>query len=65
MKFLQAMTRDRMNYEQNTWKQLRAQIKKFMECKEQWDEYWKSREMEAPSRSIAMEAAEDSNWIFN
>jgi hypothetical protein len=55
------MTRDRMNYEQNTWKQLRAQIKKFMECKEQWDDYWKSREVEAPSRTITKEAAEDSD----
>ncbi|CAB3373140.1 nucleolar protein 16 [Cloeon dipterum] len=56
-----AMTRDKMNYDQNTWKQLRAQIKKFMECKEQWDEYWKSRDMEAPERTVVKEAMEDSD----
>ncbi|XP_059475113.1 nucleolar protein 16 [Neocloeon triangulifer] len=56
-----AMTRDRMNFDQHTWKQLRAQIKKFMECKEQWDEYWKSRDMDPPDRSIVVEEMEDSD----
>ncbi|XP_023945691.1 nucleolar protein 16 [Bicyclus anynana] len=38
-----AMVKDRKNYYQETWKQLRAKIKKFMGIPKQYSEYLKTR----------------------
>ncbi|KAF4521212.1 hypothetical protein B566_EDAN010751 [Ephemera danica] len=54
-----AMTRDKLNYDQHTWRQLRAQIKKFMGIPEQWNEYWANLDKEPPQRCIVLE--EDEN----
>lgn len=39
----QAMARDRKNYYQETWKQIRAKIKKFMKNSKDFGKYMKSR----------------------
>uniref|UniRef100_A0A1B0DJK4 Nucleolar protein 16 n=1 Tax=Phlebotomus papatasi TaxID=29031 RepID=A0A1B0DJK4_PHLPP len=41
-----AMVRDRKNYEQETWKQLRRKIRKFLSIQEHVDGYLKSRGLE-------------------
>lgn len=38
-----AMTRDRKNYYQETWKQLRAKVKKFMGMPKEYGKYLKTR----------------------
>lgn len=41
-----AMVRDRKNYNQETWKQLRAKINKFKSIPEQYEVYLKARGLE-------------------
>lgn len=41
-----AMVRDKKNYDQWTWKQFRAKIRKFMSIPEQFDPYLSSRDLD-------------------
>lgn len=43
------MTRDKKNYYQETWKQLRAQIKQFKGIPEQYNEYLATKENKTDS----------------
>ncbi|GJQ70795.1 hypothetical protein Trydic_g723 [Trypoxylus dichotomus] len=47
-----AMTRDKRNYNQETWKQLRAKIKRFKSIPEQYTEFVKNKNSNAPSDQI-------------
>lgn len=38
-----SMSKDKRNYNQETWKQLRAKIHKFMNIEDQWNQYVKSQ----------------------
>ena len=40
-----AMARDKKNYNQETWKQIRAKIKRFKSIPEQYSEYLKARNL--------------------
>lgn len=40
------MVRDEKNYEQETWKQLRAKIRKFMKIPQQFNKYIESRNLD-------------------
>lgn len=41
-----AMVRDKKNYDQWTWKQFRAKIRKFMSIPEQFELYLSSRDLD-------------------
>lgn len=48
----QEMVKDEKNYDQETWKQFRAKIRKFMSIPEQFNKYLESRNL----------SADDLNW---
>lgn len=41
------MVKDEKNYDQETWKQFRAKIRKFMSIPEQFNKYLESRNLNA------------------